>query len=82
MFDYIPIPNTKASCLLVINLYHYMILFLGVVNNAFLTDGTSIAGSRKSLNLQPILVVGSEDAVSQFSTNNRFNRPEFHNFQL
>ncbi|KAL5290118.1 LHFPL5 family protein [Megaselia abdita] len=62
--------------------------YKGVVNNAFIIDGVSLAGSRKSLNLQPILVVGShqhmntDDTVSQFSTNNRFNRPELHNFQL
>lgn len=51
---------------------------LGDVNNVYLPDAVSIAGSRKSLNLQPVLLVGpaGEDCNSQFSINttNRFNR--------
>ncbi|XP_055688454.1 LHFPL tetraspan subfamily member 3 protein isoform X2 [Lutzomyia longipalpis] len=61
-------------------------------------DVASIAGSRKSLNLQPVLLVApphhmgggqhGDDTISQFSsrTPSRYNRPEFHNsmhqFQL
>lgn len=63
----------------------------GEINNAYLTDAVSIAGSRKSLNLQPVLLVAPphhDDSVSQFSsrTGNRYNRPDYHNsmhhFQL
>lgn len=69
----------------------------GEVNNAYLTDAVSMAGSRKSLNLQPVLLVApphhmngqnGDDSVSQFSnrTPSRYNRPDFHNsmhhFQL
>lgn len=65
--------------------------FAGEINNAYLTDAVSIAGSRKSLNLQPVLLVAPphhDDSVSQFSsrTANRYNRPDYHNsmhhFQL
>ncbi|KAH8245715.1 hypothetical protein KR032_000084 [Drosophila birchii] len=50
-------------------------LFTGEINNAYLTDAISLAGSRKSnpritgLNLQPILLVAppNEDSISQFS---------------
>lgn len=56
-------------------------------------DGVSIGGSRKSLNLQPVLLVApphhnGDDSVSQFSnrTMNRYGRPDYHNsihqFQL
>lgn len=56
-----------------------------------------MAGSRKSLNLQPVLLVSpphhhmsttGDDTISQFSsrTGNRYNRPDYHNsmhqFQL
>lgn len=69
----------------------------GEVNNAYLTDAVSMAGSRKSLNLHPVLLVApphhmtsanGDDSVSQFSnrTPSRFNRSDFHNsmhhFQL
>lgn len=69
----------------------------GEVNNAYLTDAVSMAGSRKSLNLQPVLLVApphhmtgvnGDDSVSQFSnrTPSRYNRSDFHNsmhhFQL
>lgn len=72
-------------------------ILTGEVNNAYLTDAVSIAGSRKSLNLQPVLLVApphhmgnsnGDDSVSQFSnrTSSRYNRPDFHNsmhhFQL
>lgn len=69
----------------------------GEINNGYLTDAVSIA-SRKSLNLQPVLLVGApphhmatangDDSISQFSnrTSSRYNRPDFHNsmhhFQL
>lgn len=71
-------------------------LYKGEVNNAYLTETHSVAhsGSRKSLNLQPVLLVASphhmtasDDTLSQFSsrTATRF-RPEHHNpmyqFQL
>ncbi|XP_068143010.1 LHFPL tetraspan subfamily member 3 protein [Drosophila tropicalis] len=50
-------------------------LYKGEINNAYLTDAISLAGSRKSnphitgLNLQPILLVAppNEDSISQFS---------------
>jgi hypothetical protein len=64
---------------------------VGEVNNAYITDVSSIGGSRKSLNLQPVLLVtpphhmapGGDDShsVSQFSSRTapRFNRQaEFH----
>ncbi|XP_031618320.1 LHFPL tetraspan subfamily member 3 protein [Contarinia nasturtii] len=67
-------------------------MFKGEVNNAYLTDAVSIAGSRKSLNLQPVLLVApphhmqtanGDDSISQFSnrTSSRYNhnRPDFHN---
>lgn len=61
-------------------------MYKGEVNNAYITDAHSIAGSRKSLNLQPVLLVApphhaSEDTISQFSnrTGNRYNRPDYHN---
>jgi len=66
-------------------------MYKGEVNNAYLTDAISIAGSRKSLNLQPVLLVAPphhDDSISQFSnrTNNRYNRPDYHHsmhhFQL
>uniref|UniRef100_A0A1L8D9H4 Uncharacterized protein n=2 Tax=Nyssomyia neivai TaxID=330878 RepID=A0A1L8D9H4_9DIPT len=72
-------------------------MYKGEINNAYLTDVASIAGSRKSLNLQPVLLVApphhmggqhGDDTISQFSsrTPSRYNRPEYHNsmhqFQL
>lgn len=53
----------------------YLLCFAGEINNAYLTDAISLAGSRKSnphitgLNLQPILLVAppNEDSISQFS---------------
>lgn len=80
-----------------IHIVHCHCIHLGEVNNAYLTDAVSIAGSRKSLNLQPVLLVApphhmsaanGDDSISQFSnrTSNRYNRPDFHNsmhhFQL
>lgn len=70
-------------------------LYKGEINNAYLQDAMSNGGgSRKSLNLQPVLLVApphhmtaSDDTLSQFSsrTATRF-RPDFHNsmhhFQL
>jgi LHFPL tetraspan subfamily member protein len=63
----------------------------GEVNNAYITDISSMGGSRKSLNLQPVLLVtpphhmapGGDDShsVSQFSSRTapRFNRQaDFH----
>lgn len=67
------------------------------MNNAYLTDAVSMAGSRKSLNLQPVLLVApphhmggtsGDDSISQFSnrTPSRYNQRDFHNsmhhFQL
>lgn len=71
-------------------------MYKGEVNNAYITDAVSLAGSRKSLNLQPVLLVSpphhmaaGEDTISQFSSrtpNHRYNRPDYHNsmhqFQL
>jgi len=70
-------------------------MYKGEINNAYLTtDAVSIAGSRKSMNLQPVLLVASphhnihDDTISQFSsrTATRYNRPDYHNsmhqFQL
>ncbi|GAB0096290.1 Lipoma HMGIC fusion partner-like protein [Sergentomyia squamirostris] len=72
-------------------------MYKGEINNAYLTDVASISGSRKSLNLQPVLLVGpphhmggqhGDDTISQFSsrTPSRYTRPEYHNsmhqFQL
>lgn len=68
-------------------------MYKGEVNNAYLTDAVSIAGSRKSLNMQPVLLVSpphhmgghnghhGDDSISQFSsrTANRYARPsEYH----
>jgi LHFPL tetraspan subfamily member protein len=73
---------------------------MGAVNNAYITDVHSLAGSgsRKSLNLKPVLLVSSphiqhstvaDDSISQFSsrngTNHRFHNPmhhHHHQFQL
>lgn len=68
---------------------------IGAVNNAYITDVHSIAGSRKSLNLKPVLLVTpphmstADDTISQFSsrnsTNHRFHNPmhhHHHQFQL
>lgn len=72
-------------------------VFKGEVNNAYITDVSSIAGSgsRKSLNLKPVLLVtpphhpsGGDDSISQFSSragthNQRFHNPmHHHQFQL
>lgn len=64
-------------------------LYKGEINNAYITDAVSLAGSRKSLNLQPILLVApphhmnnGDDSISQFSSrtpNHRYNRPDYHN---
>ncbi|XP_070499332.1 LHFPL tetraspan subfamily member 5 protein [Chironomus tepperi] len=61
---------------------------IGTVNNAYITDVHSIAGSRKSLNLKPVLLVTpphiqtADDSISQFSsrngTNHRFHNPMHH----
>lgn len=66
---------------------------IGAVNNAYITDVQSLAGSgsRKSLNLKPVLLVSSphiqhstvaDDSISQFSsrhgTNHRFHNPMHH----
>lgn len=75
--------------------YQSASVYKGEINNAYLTESMSNGGgSRKSLNLQPVLLVSpphhmtaSEDTLSQFSsrTATRF-RPDFHNsmhhFQL
>ncbi|CAO1342304.1 unnamed protein product [Diamesa serratosioi] len=72
-------------------------VFKGEVNNAYITDVSSLAGSgsRKSLNLKPVLLVtpphhpsGGDDSISQFSSrtgthNQRFHNPmHHHQFQL
>lgn len=59
----------------------------GEINNAYITDAASLAGSRKSLNLQPILLVApphnmptnGDDTISQFSsrTPNHRYRPDY-----
>lgn len=69
---------------------------VGAVNNAYITDVHSLAGSgsRKSLNLKPVLLVTpphhiqhahsqvADDSISQFSsrngTNHRFHNPMHH----
>lgn len=61
-----------------------IIFFTGEINNSYITDAVSLAGSRKNLNLQPILLVAppGDDTLSQFSSrtpNHRYNRPEYHN---
>lgn len=63
----------------------------GEVNNAYITDVNSIQGSRKSLNLKPVLLVTpphhhqiSEDTISQFSSRtgtNRFQNPMHNHHQ-
>lgn len=70
--------------------YHQGSVYKGEINNAYLTDAVSVhGGSRKSLNLQPVLLVASphhmhaasDDTLSQFSSRTggtRF-RPEYHN---
>lgn len=60
-------------------LYHNS-LFKGEINNAYMTDAVSLAGSRKSLNLQPILLVAppaanGDDTISQFSSRTPNHRP-------
>jgi hypothetical protein len=66
---------------------------IGAVNNAYITDVHSIAGSRKSLNLKPVLLVTpphmssvNDDNISQFSsrngTNHRFHNPMHHHHQF
>lgn len=72
-------------------------VFKGEVNNAYITDVSSLggSGSRKSLNLKPVLLVtpphhpsGGDDSISQFSSragthNQRFHNPmHHHQFQL
>lgn len=69
-------------------------MYKGEVNNAYITDVASLAGSgsRKSLNLKPVLLVApphmqtvQEDSISQFSSRtgtNRFHNPMHHQFQL
>ncbi|XP_017475312.1 PREDICTED: lipoma HMGIC fusion partner-like 3 protein isoform X1 [Rhagoletis zephyria] len=62
-------------------------LYKGEINNAYITDAVSLAGSRKSLNLQPILLVAppqnmpanGDDTISQFSsrTPNHRYRPDY-----
>lgn len=44
-------------------------IYKGDVNGAFLGDNASVAGSRKSLNLHPVLLMhpGQDDTYSQFS---------------
>lgn len=87
----------EKKCDIYLGLFSFC-LYLGEVNNAYLTDAVSIAGSRKSLNLQPVHLLvapphhmqtaNGDDSISQFSnrTSSRYNRPEFHNsmhhFQL
>lgn len=59
-------------------------IYKGEINNAYLTDAASVAGSRKSMNLQPVLLVtqpphhhhqqqhhhmsNGDDTISQFSS--------------
>lgn len=62
---------------------HYHII-IGEINNSNIADAISLAGSRKNLNLQPILLVAppGDDTLSQFSSrtpNHRYNRPEYQN---
>lgn len=37
--------------------YNFSMTFPGEVNNAYVTDATSVSGSRKSLALQPVLIM-------------------------
>lgn len=65
--------------------YNFLLsLSAGEINNSYITDAVSLAGSRKNLNLQPILLVAppGDDTISQFSSrtpNHRYNRPDYHN---
>ncbi|KAJ3649962.1 hypothetical protein Zmor_021675 [Zophobas morio] len=70
-------------------------LFKGEMNSAFVADTASVAGSRKSLNLHPVLLMhpGQDDTYSQFSQrtvprsthSGHYSHPHslhHHNFQL
>lgn len=67
-------------------------LYKGEMNNGFIADGASVAGSRKSLNLHPVLLMhpGQDDTYSQFSQrtvprsthSGHYSHPMHHNFQL
>lgn len=74
-------------------IYYYKFMFSGEMNNGFLGDTASIAGSRKSLNLHPVLLMhpGQDDTYSQFSQrtvprsihSGHYSHPmHHHNFQL
>ncbi|XP_058066567.1 LHFPL tetraspan subfamily member 3 protein isoform X2 [Anopheles bellator] len=57
------------------------------INNAYVTDAVSIAGSRKSLNLQPVLLVAPPHHMDTLSSRaaSRYGhalRPDYHQFQL
>ncbi|CAH0550472.1 unnamed protein product [Brassicogethes aeneus] len=69
-------------------------LFKGEMNSAFVGDSASVAGSRKSLNLHPVMLMhpGQDDTYSQFSQrtvprsthSGHYSHPHamHHNFQL
>lgn len=69
-----------------------IVIFSGEMNNGFLGDAVSVAGSRKSLNLHPVLLMhpGQDDTYSQFSQrtvprsthSGHYSHSMHHNFQL
>ncbi|CAK1589866.1 unnamed protein product [Parnassius mnemosyne] len=50
-------------------------LYKGEVNNAYVTDGQSVAGSRKSLALQPVLLVRPPPDLDAYS---HYSHPSHH----
>lgn len=69
-----------------------IVVVSGEMNNGFIGDAASVAGSRKSLNLHPVLLMhpGQDDTYSQFSQrtvprsthSGHYSHPMHHNFQL
>ncbi|XP_022913902.1 LHFPL tetraspan subfamily member 3 protein [Onthophagus taurus] len=67
-------------------------LFKGEMNSGFVNDTGSVAGSRKSLNLHPVLLMhpGQDDTYSQFSQrtvprsthSGHYSHPMHHNYQM
>lgn len=67
---------------------YYSSMYKGEVNNAYIMDASSIGGSRKSLNLQPVMLVAppvnpmmmNDDNISQFSSRtSQYNRTLYRN---
>lgn len=66
--------------------------FAGEMNSGFVNDTGSVAGSRKSLNLHPVLLMhpGQDDTYSQFSQrtvprsthSGHYSHPMHHNYQM